>query len=319
MRHENNGEGNGNQGAGPPSFVENGGPPPFAGNGGPPPFAGNGGPPPFADADPEPEEPPAAPTGPEGDDGPDGDGPDGTELVGTRSPDVLQGGNGDDTILGQPAEAPFPQDDGDVLIAGNGDDTVNGVGGDDIALGENGDDVVQGGTGDDTLFGNHGDDTLYGRFAGPEDGPTNNENSGNDRLFGGHGDDTLLPGDGSNVLGGGQGDDSFVFDVDSGFFRTDGSDVENRIVDLSEGDRIVFDGYAEPTAATGGDGSIDGVQEANAWLSSLGDAIGFADGNMIYSANGDQLVIEGVADFDAAVDLIGNVQVSWTGDSDMMA
>ena len=86
----------------------------------------------------------------------------------------------------------------DTLDGGNGNDAILGLAGDDILGGANGDDVLDGGGGDDALTGGNGDDMLFGSV-------------GDDTLTGGNGEDTLDGGAGDDRLTGGKGPDLFVF------------------------------------------------------------------------------------------------------------
>lgn len=87
------------------------------------------------------------------------------------SDDVLNGGNGADTLNGG--------DGNDTLNGGNGADVLNGGDGNDTLNGGNGADVLNGGDGNDTLSGGNGDDILYG-------------GAGADLLQGNNGDDVIL-------------------------------------------------------------------------------------------------------------------------------
>ncbi|MFM8802877.1 MAG: beta-propeller domain-containing protein [Planctomycetia bacterium] len=88
----------------------------------------------------------------------------------TRIRTVLDGGAGNDTIIG-----------------GEGNDTIRGGPGRDTLVGGRGHDTLRGGTGDDSLVGGQGDDTLAGEA----------------------GTDTLRGGAGRNTLDGGAGIDTF--------------------------------------------------------------------------------------------------------------
>jgi len=68
--------------------------------------------------------------------------------------DVLQGGNGRDSLSGLGGT--------DVLYGGNGDDNINGGAGIDYLHGDNGNDVINGGTEGDIIFGGKGNDQLTG-------------------------------------------------------------------------------------------------------------------------------------------------------------
>jgi len=75
----------------------------------------------------------------------------------------------------------------DVLVGGNGDDTISGGDGRDVLVGNGGKDNLSGGAGDDFLEGGSGDDTLDG-------------GAGRDKLDGGRGTDVLRGGAGNDFL-----------------------------------------------------------------------------------------------------------------------
>ncbi|MGE5611801.1 MAG: calcium-binding protein, partial [Bacillota bacterium] len=79
----------------------------------------------------------------------------------TGLPQLIYGGDGNDTITG-----------------GRGNDSIDGGDGNDVIRGGGGNDEITGGSGADTLLGNAGDDTLRG-------------GEGNDSLDGGEGDNRL--------------------------------------------------------------------------------------------------------------------------------
>ena len=92
-------------------------------------------------------------------------------------------------------------------IGGSGNDTITGNSTDNYLDGGAGNDVLSGGLGDDTLLGGIGDDTLSGGF-------------GTDHLDGGADNDTLDGGgsldgggasSGPDLLTGGAGDDTFIY------------------------------------------------------------------------------------------------------------
>jgi serralysin len=86
----------------------------------------------------------------------------------------------------------------DTLDGGNGNDAILGLAGNDTLNGGNGNEVLDGGGGIDTLIGGNGDDMLFGSF-------------GIDTLIGGNGADSLDGGAGDDRLTGGKGPDLFVF------------------------------------------------------------------------------------------------------------
>jgi len=88
------------------------------------------------------------------------------------SGDVLYGGEGTDTILGQGGN--------DVIHGGHDPDAIEGGIGNDFIRGGTGGDAITGGDGSDVLRGGFGDDTLHGTDGSP----------GNDSLNGKGGTDT---------------------------------------------------------------------------------------------------------------------------------
>ncbi|MEM9154810.1 MAG: hypothetical protein AAGB13_07185 [Cyanobacteria bacterium P01_F01_bin.33] len=101
-------------------------------------------------------------------------------------PQILEGSNGAEKLLGQ--------DGIDVIDALEGDDSIDGRHGIDIMYGGHGNDTMQGGTGDDFAFGGADDDDLSG-------------DKGNDAVFGDRGNDVISGGSGKDTLNGGIGDD----------------------------------------------------------------------------------------------------------------
>jgi hypothetical protein len=65
---------------------------------------------------------------------------------------VQNGGNGNDTLIGNAGN--------DILIGGNGTDLLLGNAGDDLLYGDNGADTLKGGLGNDTLTGGNGGDVF---------------------------------------------------------------------------------------------------------------------------------------------------------------
>jgi Ca2+-binding RTX toxin-like protein len=114
-------------------------------------------------------------------------------LTGTNGNNVIDTGDGNDTIFGLFGD--------DTITAGDGSDTVNGGGGNDILLGGDGADVINGGDGDDFLDG---------------DGPGSSRNT--DVLNGGAGNDTFnyshsgTGGDDIDINNGGDGIDTYLVD-----------------------------------------------------------------------------------------------------------
>lgn len=98
-------------------------------------------------------------------------------ISGGDGNDVIEGGNGDDTIAGDAGNDVIEGKSGnDSLLGGDGDDRIEGHGGQDVLRGGDGNDDLSGGRGDDDLFGGAGDDDLEG-------------NDGLDDIFGEGGND----------------------------------------------------------------------------------------------------------------------------------
>ncbi|MDO8416668.1 MAG: calcium-binding protein, partial [Agitococcus sp.] len=150
-------------------------------------------------------------------------------LVGLTAPNQIDGGLGDDVIMGQ--------DSSDVLFGDFGNDELHGNGGNDNILGGTGNDSIFGGTGDDGYFydvnykrvvfagglrGEEGDDYLDGGDGQDYlDGGSGNDSlhggadndslygrTGSDQLYGEAGDDSLSSDDGNDYLSGGAGEDT---------------------------------------------------------------------------------------------------------------
>ncbi len=126
-------------------------------------------------------------------------------IAGTKAPDVIVAGPGDNTIYGEGGNDLICAGAGDDTIhGGRGDDTIHGEGGNDTISGERGSDHLDGGAGEDTLFGETGNDTLEG---GPGNGDRLDGGPGDDSLFGGPGDyDILTGGPGNDKIDGGPGE-----------------------------------------------------------------------------------------------------------------
>jgi len=126
------------------------------------------------------------------------------ELIGTPGEDTLNGGDGDDTIIGGTANDLISGGAGaDTLNGGAGGDNITGEAGDDTLNGDGDSDFLDGGEGDDTLIGGTADDTMRG-------GNGNDDMSGGagrDNVFGEVGTDSIEGQEGDDVLSGGAGVD----------------------------------------------------------------------------------------------------------------
>ncbi|MFM9964619.1 MAG: beta strand repeat-containing protein [Planctomycetaceae bacterium] len=167
----------------------------------------------------------------------------------------VDGGNGDDTILGSPTY-------GDSLLGGDGADNLNGQGGNDTLDGGNGRDSITGGDNDDSLIGGDGSDTVSGGMGNDiisggnhadsimgGDGADNiDAGQSNDTVLGGNDNDTINGSDGQDSLSGEAGDDSVLgggdVDVISGGLGNDivSGQSGNDIVNGDDGDDQVAGG-----------------------------------------------------------------------------
>ncbi|HEY5053758.1 MAG TPA: calcium-binding protein [Solirubrobacterales bacterium] len=126
------------------------------------------------------------------------------KIVGTKAPDVIAAGSGDNTIYGLGGNDVICAGGGDDTIYGErGDDTVDGEGGSNTVYGGRGSDNLDGGSGADRVFGETGNDTLTG---GPGDGDYVDAGPGDDTVSGGPGDfDVVVGGVGNDRIDGGPG------------------------------------------------------------------------------------------------------------------
>lgn len=128
--------------------------------------------------------------------------------------DTIWGYGGNDKIFGNGGDDILYGGSG-VLNAVDGNDTINGGTGNDKIYGEVGNDQLIGGEGGDTIYGGAGNDLIYGG-TGPSD-PTDLADSlyggdGADTIYGNGGNDLIKGGAGIDILYGGAGSDTFVFE-----------------------------------------------------------------------------------------------------------
>jgi Ca2+-binding RTX toxin-like protein len=178
-------------------------------------------------------------------------------LVGSQCADEIDGRDGNDTILAYAGDDTIDGGEGhDIIWGGDGHDTIHGGSGNDIIYGGAGNDILSGDDGDDVLFGEDGNDLL---FAGAGDdllwGGRGNDilygEDGNDILFGGVGQDVLHGGAGNDRLLGGEGAD--ILRGEDGDDHLDGGDgndalyggVGNDYLDGGNGEDIVDGGAGD--------------------------------------------------------------------------
>ena len=135
-----------------------------------------------------------------------GIGNDGANLIDASAAThvTLEGGGGNDTLIGSDAEHTEQ-----TLVF---DDSLFGGEGDDVIYAGRGLDYVEGGLGADSIVGGDGNDWLFGGinfYPLPGDGnDTIDGGAGNDFIQGGEGDDVLIGGSGDDQLWGDFGNDS---------------------------------------------------------------------------------------------------------------
>lgn len=139
----------------------------------------------------------------------------GNDLVYNQTdlPDYIEGGTGNDYIIGGRQRSIIDGGTGNDTIAGSeGDDVIRGGAGHDVIGGELGNDLIFGNAGNDTISGGEGDDDISGdagidRISGGTGADTLHGGSGGDAIYGDAGDDKLLGHDGDDHLEGGAGND----------------------------------------------------------------------------------------------------------------
>ncbi|WP_150292018.1 cadherin domain-containing protein [Sphingobium estronivorans] len=177
----------------------------------------------------------------------------------------------------------------DIIIGGAGKDNLQGDGGNDIIFGWRGSDTISGGAGDDILYGDDlgnngisGDDTLDG-------------GSGNDILYGGRGKDKLTGGDGNDMLYGGAGDDSLSGGAGDDILYGDDDTVSGSdVLHGDSGNDRLYGGLAgDELYGDSGDDWLDGGA-GNDYMHGGG-------GNDTIIAGAGNDVIDGSADIDTVV------------------
>ena len=200
------------------------------------------------------------------------DGQDGDDSVtGGTANDTIMGGDGDDTIAGLGGNDSIDAGDGDDVVSGDdGDDTIQAGDGDDIVTGNLGNDSVLGGDGLDSLSGNEGLDTLNG-------------NSGADTISGDDGGDFILGGGGADLISGGLEGDTII--GNSGADTLSGDD----------GADFVHGGNGSDSLEGGsGDDTLNGM--------SGNDSLNGGDGDdTIFAGDGDDLAVGDAIDLSVAL------------------
>jgi Ca2+-binding RTX toxin-like protein len=128
-------------------------------------------------------------------------------LVGTDAPDDIFAGEGNNTINARGGNDRVTSGGGqDTINTGKGNDVVNSGGGNDVIFSRDGDDVIDAGDGNDRITAGDGKDVITG-------------GNGNDWISGGDGDDIINAGLGRDRVYGGYGSDTFVLNAGEGQAR----------------------------------------------------------------------------------------------------
>jgi len=179
--------------------------------------------------------------------------------------DVVQAGDGNDTVLAGLGNDSVDAGDGaDFVEGGAGNDSIDGGAGADLLYGGDGIDTINGGADSDTIFGDAGGDDLNGGLGndvvyGGADSDLISGGGGTDELFGDEGDDTLVGSEGGDSLFGGTGNDSITAndgdDWVQGYLGNDtvygGQGLDT--IDGGDGDDQVFGGLGNDFLLGGND------------------------------------------------------------------
>jgi serralysin len=229
-------------------------------------------------------------------------------LVGDAGDNVISGGGGNDTLAGGdgddrcsaemamtpctagPAMTDLSDGGADVLYGGPGNDVAGGDGADRLFGG--GDDTLYGGAGNDRLSGNGGADVLYG-------GPGNDVLAGGDgadRLFGGAGDDTLYGGAGDDRLSGNGGAD--VLYGGPGNDVLAGGDGNDRLFGGAGDDTLYGGAGSDRLSGNAGADVLHGGPGNDILAGGDGDdrLFGGADNDTLYGGNGNDRLAGGSGD-----------------------
>jgi Ca2+-binding RTX toxin-like protein len=193
-------------------------------------------------------------------------------ITGTKAPDVIVAGPGDNTIRGAGGN--------DLICGGEGNDTIDGERGVDEIYGEGGNDTIEGERGSDTLDGGPGNDRVMGGRGSDEieggDGTDLVEGEqGNDTVNGGAGDKDVVEGNqGDDSLEGGAGNEDVILGS-TGNDKIDGGPGEHDIADY---------------AGTGGGVTIDLATQSvsgaeNEHMTGIEDAIGGSGGDTLIGSS----------------------------------
>ncbi len=148
-------------------------------------------------------------------------------IVGTSANNTLSGNDGNDTLSGEGgADRLFGGDGTDTLYGGDGNDSLLGGDGADVVYGGAGNDTIDYAVGGDTQFGGDGDDNLRGGFSVGADDALLDGGGGNDRIVTYGANDTIFGGAGQDTITGDTGDEFIdAGDDDDYVWAASGADI----------------------------------------------------------------------------------------------
>ncbi len=188
----------------------------------------------------------------------------GYEVARIRIANLVEGGDGSDTLFGTSAQDDIFGGEGNNTLFGNGgNDRFYAGAGDDRIFGAGGDDVINAGDGDNELFGNGGNDTFI-------------SGSGNDTIYGAGGNDIVEAGDGNNIIFGNGGNDTVT--TGSGndtIYGAGGNDTIN----AGDGNNVVYGNGGNDIITTGvGQDTVYGAGGDEIFSTGAGDDIIYGNG-----------------------------------------
>lgn len=253
----------------------------------------------------------------------------GDTISGNGVANLLQGNDGNDSILGLADADTLEGGAGaDTLDGGDGDDSIDAGSGNDVALGGAGADIIDGGEGNDSLDGGDAGDTLLGgagndTILGGDGDDTIAAGDGNDSVLAGPGQDTVTGGEGNDTIDGGTGnstlsgeggDDSILAgDADDALSGGEGNDTilagaGADAVEGGNGDDSVDGGDGDDTIdGAGGNDTIHGAGGADSILGGAGaDVVTGGSGSDTIDAGADGDTVDGGDDADLILGAAGD-------------
>lgn len=152
-----------------------------------------------------------------------------------RVANLVEGGSGDDFLLGTEAiDDIFAGDGNNTVFSRGGNDRVTSGSGRDRIYTAAGNDFISSGGGDDTISSGSGNDTI--------DAGDGNDHitagNGNDIIFAGNGNDWIVSGNGDNIINAGLGQDRVYAGRNIDTFVLNAGDGEVRIIGYQSRDRF---------------------------------------------------------------------------------